>query len=65
MKYIIDTLSMPIMLMNIFSGIIGGIWLAILGEWQLIGIGIGLIIVVPWGLNLLLLISIPLVMLAE
>lgn len=37
---IIEILSVPIMILNIAGGIVGGIWLAILGEWTLIVIGV-------------------------
>lgn len=33
-------LSIPLMLMNVFGGIVSGIWLAFLGEWRLIFIGL-------------------------
>lgn len=37
---IIETLAVPIVILNLVGGIVGGIWLAFLGEWKLIGIGI-------------------------
>lgn len=37
---IIALLTVPIMILNFFGGIISGIWLAILGEWSIIGYGI-------------------------
>ncbi len=42
MKFILwlmTLLSIPLMLLNAFGGIISGIWLAILGEWGTIGYG--------------------------
>jgi hypothetical protein len=33
-------LSIPLMFMNFFGGIVSGIWLACLGEWRIIGIGL-------------------------
>ncbi len=39
----LEMLSLPIMILNIFSGIVGGIWLAFLGQWRLIGIGVVLL----------------------
>lgn len=36
----ITALSFPIMLLNILGGIVSGIWLAILGEWHFIIVGI-------------------------
>ena len=40
LERIIDILGIPIIILNFTAGIVGGIWLAILGEWGLIGIGI-------------------------
>ncbi|HUS71420.1 MAG TPA: hypothetical protein VMY06_00025 [Sedimentisphaerales bacterium] len=39
------SLTVPIMILNIFGGIVSGIWLAILGEWVEIIRGIGFIVV--------------------
>jgi hypothetical protein len=51
---IIEILSLPIMILNMVGGIIGGIWLAILGEWGLIGIGILLMFTSHWILAILM-----------
>lgn len=56
---IIGIFSIPIMLLNFSSGIIGGIWLAFLGEWQLIGIGFALLFTASFSLSILMLPSIP------
>lgn len=37
----IAIVSLPILLLNFLSGIVGGIWLAVLGEWRLLFIGLG------------------------
>ena len=42
---VLTSLTVPIMILNIFGGIISGIWLAILGEWGEIIRGIGFIVV--------------------
>jgi hypothetical protein len=42
------------MILNFGSGIVGGIWLAFLGEWKLIGIGILLLFTAQWILSLLM-----------
>ena len=47
----IMTLSIPIIILNIFGGIVSGIWLAILGEWDDIGMGIGFIFVSGFGIS--------------
>jgi hypothetical protein len=35
-------LVLPFMLLNFFAGIVGGIWLALLGEWEVVVLGLGL-----------------------
>ena len=37
---IIGLISIPVMLLNFGGAIIGGIWLAILGNWGLLGVGL-------------------------
>lgn len=37
-------LAIPFMLMNVFGGLVGGIWLAFLGRWSVIFSGIGFMI---------------------
>ena len=56
---IIEILSLPIMLLNMVGGIAGGIWLAILSEWGLIGIGILLLFISHWILFILMIPSLP------
>jgi hypothetical protein len=51
---ILEILVIPIMILNFASGIVGGIWLAFLGEWKLIGIGVLLMIASPWFLSILM-----------
>jgi hypothetical protein len=34
----------PFLILNFFGGVVGGIWLAVLGEWRLLGIGIAYMI---------------------
>jgi hypothetical protein len=51
---IIEVLSVPIILLNTVGGIIGGVWLAILGEWRLIGVGVLLLFTSPWILSILM-----------
>lgn len=45
-------LGPPIMLLNVFGGIVSGIWLAILGQWGSIGVGILIIAVGGFGIRL-------------
>jgi hypothetical protein len=51
---IIQALTIPIMILNFGGGIVGGIWLAFLGAWKLIIIGIVLVFVSHWLLALLM-----------
>ena len=41
MQSILIILFLPIMILNFFGGVIGGIWLMILGEWGAVGIALG------------------------
>jgi len=45
-------LSVPLGLLNMLGGIVAGIWLAILGEWGIIGYGIVALFVSGFGLGL-------------
>jgi hypothetical protein len=63
-KRIIEILSVPIIFMSAAGSIIGGIWLAILGEWLLIGIGIFLVFTSHYILSILMMPSIPIGMIA-
>jgi len=51
---ILEILTIPIMILNFGGGIVGGIWLAFLGEWKLIGIGILLLFTSNWFLSILM-----------
>lgn len=51
---IIQALAIPIMILNSGGGLVGGVWLAFLGEWKLIIIGIVLLFVSHWLLALLM-----------
>ena len=60
-NFVVDTmlsvvvfLTIPLVFMNIFGGVISGIWLAVLGEWKAIGMGVILIIVSAIGLGFVL-----------
>jgi hypothetical protein len=61
---ILGTLTVPIMFLNFGGGIVGGIWLAFLGEWKLIGIGILLLFTSHWILSILMMPGMPIVALA-
>lgn len=56
---ILEILTVPIMFLNFAGGIVGGIWLAFLGEWKLIGIGIFLLFTSHWILSILMMPGIP------
>ena len=56
---ILKILTVPIMFLNLGGGILGGIWLAFLGEWKLIGIGVLLFFISHWILSILMMPGIP------
>ena len=61
---ILEILIVPIMFLNFGGGILGGIWLAFLGEWKLIGIGILLLFTSAWILSILMMPGIPIAAIA-
>ena len=60
----IEIISIPIIFLNFGSGIVGGVWLAFLGEWRLVGIGVALLFTASFSLSILMLPSIPIGMIA-
>jgi len=48
---LLSMLAVPLFILNMFGGIISGIWLAILGKWGLIGYGIIAMMVSGMGLS--------------
>ncbi len=54
MAALIRLLSIPVMILNMFSGIIGGIWLGVVGNWGLIGAGLVVMFISTFGLPLAL-----------
>ncbi len=56
---IIEIFSLPIMILNTVGVIIGGIWLAVLGKWGLIGIGILFLFISPLILSILMIPVLP------
>lgn len=51
---LIAAIMIPLMLLNAFGGIIAGIWLAILGEWSAIFLGIAILFIGSFVVALLL-----------
>lgn len=51
---LIAAIAIPLGLLNMFGGIVAGIWLAILGEWAVIALGIGILFVGAFAVSLLL-----------
>lgn len=47
-------LSVPLMVWNIFGGVVPVIWLLIIGDWCPVLLGIGIVIVSDFGLSILL-----------
>ena len=62
---IIDVVNVPLIVLNMIAAIGGGIWLAILGEWRLIVIGVILIFTGHFFLSIPLMLGIPLDMLGK
>jgi len=66
---LITILSIPLLILNMFSGIVAGIWLAILGQWSIIGIGVLIFINSTWVLGFVImpamLLAAPATMFAE
>lgn len=58
-------LTGPILALNALGGVIAAIWLAFLGEWDVLVGGILLIVIAPIVLSLLLLIRMPVLMVAD
>ncbi len=50
---ILSLISIPVMLLNFGGGIIGGIWLAVLGKWGLLGLGLASMFISSFGLGLI------------
>jgi hypothetical protein len=48
---VIGLLSIPVGLLNFGAAIIGGIWLAILGNWGLLGLGLFSMFVSSYGIS--------------
>jgi hypothetical protein len=40
MQALIALLVLPLMLLNVLGGIVGGIWLIVLGEWGALGVAL-------------------------
>lgn len=51
---LLGVLIVPLTILNVFGGIVSGIWLAVLGEWGLIGFGILMLIFSGMFLGLVL-----------
>lgn len=56
---IISLVSLPLMILNLFGGIVAGIWLIVLGHWVQFGLGIGILIGGSTLLGLIIMPSIP------
>lgn len=54
MRALITLLMVPLMFLNLFGAIVSGIWLAILGEWWAIGVGVSVALVWHFILGLFL-----------
>ncbi len=50
-----SVLALPLMLLNLLAGIVGGVWLLLLGKWQLVALGLASTIGGTFIISLLLL----------
>jgi hypothetical protein len=57
---ILSAISIPIIFLNFFGGIISGIWLLFLGQWKLVLGAVFFTIFVPYAYSIVLLIQMPL-----
>lgn len=55
MQALMAIIIIPLILLNFAGGIVGGVWLAIRGEWSVIGLGILYMIATPLALGLAIL----------
>jgi hypothetical protein len=53
--WFLNALSVPLMVLNIFGEVVSGIWLLIIGDWRVVLLGIGIVIVSSFGLSILML----------
>lgn len=61
----VATLAIPIVLFNFAGGIVGGIWLAVIGEWGALGTGIAALVFGTLAIGIALAPSLALLPLAE
>lgn len=50
----ISAVTIPLAFLNLLGGIVSGIWLAIIGQWGVIGLGIFFFIASTFGLSFVL-----------
>ena len=53
-RALLAVISIPFMLLNAFGGIVAGIWLAFLGQWPAIFLGLGIFLIGSFAVSLLL-----------
>jgi len=61
---LLSLIAVPIRLMNYFAGIVGGIWLLIIGEWRLVVLGLVALLIMHWVVSILLMVNLPFLALA-
>jgi len=57
---IFSAISIPIIFLNFFGEIVGGIWLLFLGQWKLVLVAFLFTLFVPYGYSIVFLIQMPL-----
>jgi hypothetical protein len=69
MKSLFFLLMAPMLVLNLLGGLVGGVWLAILGDWSTLFFGIAYMVVGAFALSLLLapamLLALPMAALGE
>lgn len=54
LKALLALIAIPLFLFNMLGGIVGAVWLGILGDWKLLGIGFAAMVGAGFGLSLAL-----------
>lgn len=52
---LVNVLLVPLMVLDVFGGVVSGIWLLIIGDWRSVLLGIGIVIVSSFSLSILML----------
>ncbi len=56
---VLSTISIPIIFLNFFGGLVSGIWLLILGQWKLVIAAFVFSLFVPWAYSIVTIVQMP------